>query len=421
MNDNKTAKKPRYQPNLSDPRIRKRFKEALGWAYLTLGQGPKMLSEKKTITKNLGQYQEPMGRYLRGTLLNIADGYYRPGQACKTYCLNKAGFTKLLALLEQPYERSRKTYQESMTPEDLAIAWVESRFGTEMSTKDFQYESKVSARLWHPLQNLQKTVVNLVWTHYGLPNDYDVKACAPTLLKEHAVECGMSAQTPSLDTFLEHARDFREHVAASVGITYEQAKTVINALFCGASLEANPAKAIFRMLDLDKAKSKRLRELYVVQQLVNDIKLVWTYIKPLGATSKQKWHVYFQLERKVLDAVRAYLDTQAVKHFCIHDGFRTDMVVDVMALSAFVLSSTGYLVTFTSSTVSSGLLQESSVMVPSQPFIRNSSGILPRGPSSYDSRPLSSPRVWEVSNGESHEDSDELACFDLDEEFLKES
>jgi len=386
----------KYTPNLDDPRVRTKIKHAIGFATSYLSNKPRVLTEKKnkdstadkrlTITAAFGQAQDNLPKWLRTMLLKVSDSHYFFGNGgqSRSYVLNNWGVEKLIDILNTP----TKKFNEHVAADELMIATLTKDFEEEMRTKKFQYTQKASARLWHPLQNLQKEKAAKVWDHFGLPHDYDVKGCAPTLIKQHALECGMQVTTPALDAFLADSRGFREYLECYSGVSYDQAKTIINALFCGASLEASPKKSIFRLLEFNGNKLNKIKNDPVIKQLQCDIHNCWVYIKPAGATSKEKWHIYFNLERKVLDAVRGFLDASSVDHFCIHDGFRTSVSVDTCALSAHVLSVTGYVVEFSSSRPVASGLHEPVITILHGSSQSSSSRILS---SSYSSATLRAP------------------------------
>ena len=89
------------------------------------------------------------------------------------------------------------------------------------------------------------------------------------------------------------------------------------------------------------------------------MKTCWDYIKPtlvrrsvinknnktqlLPISSKQKSNVYFQLERKILDAVIEFMDnTGDVKYFLEHDGWSCNKKLDDELLTKWIKDKTGY-------------------------------------------------------------------------------
>jgi hypothetical protein len=61
---------------------------------------------------------------------------------------------------------------------------------------------------------------------------------------------------------------------------------------------------------------------------------------------KQKWNVYFELERVILNSVRTYLDKRSIKYFLIHDGWTCNREIDREELENYVREQTGYEIKF---------------------------------------------------------------------------
>jgi len=62
-------------------------------------------------------------------------------------------------------------------------------------------------------------------------------------------------------------------------------------------------------------------------------------------TARAKCSEYFQSERRVLDAIREFLAPRGIRSFTEHDGFRTDLKVDVHELEAYIEQQTGFEIT----------------------------------------------------------------------------
>jgi hypothetical protein len=52
--------------------------------------------------------------------------------------------------------------------------------------------------------------------------------------------------------------------------------------------------------------------------------------------------MYFDLERRVLNCVRRYLDETNNKYFLEHDGWSTTNEIDVIKLYDYILDHTGF-------------------------------------------------------------------------------
>jgi hypothetical protein len=198
-----------------------------------------------------------------------------------------------------------------------------------------------------------------VMAEAGYQWDYDIMASAPTLILQHAQHLGMDLWLEHLQNYISNRTEFRQYIARVGDITEKQAKTLINALFCGARLGANRDYALFHLLDKNHSKVRRLKDDARLTGLRADIKTCWEYIEPslarieitspvtgrtrkLPLSSKRKWVVYFGLERKVLNAVRDYLHLTDNPCFLEHDGWKTKNRVDVKQLVEFVRNTTGF-------------------------------------------------------------------------------
>jgi hypothetical protein len=63
----------------------------------------------------------------------------------------------------------------------------------------------------------------------------------------------------------------------------------------------------------------------------------------LPLSSRDKWNLYFRLERQVLDTIRNYLDKTGNKYFLEHDGFTTQKQLDENELLDEIYDKTGFI------------------------------------------------------------------------------
>jgi hypothetical protein len=84
--------------------------------------------------------------------------------------------------------------------------------------------------------------------------------------------------------------------------------------------------------------------------LRKDIKKCWDAIKmsekSLRLSSRDKWMIYFQLEKSVMNAVRRELVKENNRYFLEHDGWRCESYIDPYRLRLSVRKATGYDVVF---------------------------------------------------------------------------
>jgi hypothetical protein len=393
-----------YTPNFTDPRVLKRCKQAYGFAKAVLRVRNSTPVPKTAFDKFFGQQQNELARWLRDALTVCVDEVFMFGESSKVkeYSLNKHGADALKLVLQGKTDKfdieairqnSSSSYNANCitsfqdTDEfDLVVVreWAKRAY-PELETLNFLYEDK-SDRLWHPLQSMRTSFREPIMAEAGLVWNYDIDACAPTLILQHAQQLGMDLWLPHLNLYLKEKNKMREHVAQVGGIDVKQAKVLINALFNSAVLgsskkhsqmgvvckhkidaynEKNGTQITFRDYWPDFDDKERMRNLQRDTFLIGlraDIKTCWEAIAPTMSrvkapdksgklrlrpvSSKQKWDRYFQLERRVMDVVRAHLLKLDNLHFLEHDGWRCKKRVDLSFLSDLVFHETGFRVTF---------------------------------------------------------------------------
>lgn len=343
-----------YQPNFRDPRVQTRARQALGFACGTMSADKPNAWSTRYIDKWFGQQQNKLSKYLREQLLIVTkDKFNKDTGECKEYILNSAGVEHISASLGIS---NNTTY-----PTVLQV--TQSAFASELQSGEFAYNDQ-SQRLWHPLQNFRREVKRDVLNSAGYQFHYDVECCAMTLIHQY------SQQLPDpMDLYLEHVvaylkdrKTIREQIAQAAEIPEQLVKRIINALLAGAQLSKNPTTQIYQMLEGDIARIEFLKQHEFLTQLRAEIKIMWDYIKPtmprrsrtqangrermIPISSRQKWGVYFDLERQVLNEVRAFLCERDIKHFLEHDGWSCDQEIDQLELQQRIHENTGFQVEF---------------------------------------------------------------------------
>ena len=350
--------------NIKDPRVLKRIKHAFGYAKACFDPVKPQCKSKIALNKHFGQAQNPVSQYLKHTLLQCVDHHFdKNTHISKKYVLKESGIATIRALLRGEIETAFPDYTYPMierlkNDDKLFDSVCVNKFGEkeyikELTALEFDYEDK-SNRLWHPIQMLAKEYKQDLLATHGLKYHYDIVACAPTLLRQHAMkESSDGLFHKEIFDYIENRQEFRKLLAEECDVPEKIAKTTVNALFCGAKLGCNAQFALTKVLGYDPARIMLMREL--TESLRGDIKDMWSCITPnmsrkrntetgrlLAIQSKQKWGVYFELERKVLNSVRKYLKKTNNKHFLEHDGWATENMIDEGALLAFVYNETGF-------------------------------------------------------------------------------
>lgn len=369
-----------YTPNFNDKRVITRCKSALGFALACFSYTKPHEWSTRYIDKHFGHSGNKLSGYLRDKLLVVVDDHYSFGDEskCKTYLLNKDGvdFVKSqIGLLgtQKNLINHTNTIPYCDTSFDLAIEWARNAYKEELVSFDFEYEEK-SHRLFNPIQNIRSETRNHLLNRYGMNFTYDIVCAAPTLLYQYSrmipydkmnskglYEQGPNEEwMPTLEHYLRNRRMIRHLIAEEIDLEYKQVKQIINALFAGAKISSYKEGAIFILIDRDKEKIKLLQKHPYITALRVEIKKIWDYIKPtlpvrysakptktgkkrkLALSSKDKWDVYFQLERKVINEVNTYLTTSGNQCFLEHDGWSCVNEVNLYELQNRIYETTGF-------------------------------------------------------------------------------
>jgi hypothetical protein len=343
-----------YQPNFNDPRVQARITRALGFACGVMSETKSHAWSSRYIDKYLGKSNNPLSKYLRKTLLIITDEFYRfnsDKNKCKEYRLNAEGVRFLSEAL--------KTNNIQLYPSVLQVALEDHQ--QELGSGNFQYND-LSNRLWHPLQRYRKQYRTQILADAGYIHDYDIECAAPTLIHQYAQQRGMDEYLFALRKYIADRTVIRQQLAHEIELPVEAVKEIINALFAGARIANHSESDIYNILNGDPVRIEFLKQNPFLTELREDIKTCWSYITPhmsrrsrtqsngrerlLPVSSRDKWNVYFSLERKILNSVREYLYNKDIKHFLIHDGWTCESEIDREELIEYVRVNTGYEVKF---------------------------------------------------------------------------
>jgi hypothetical protein len=388
----------KYIPNLNDPRIIKRIKTALGFVRGCMSESKSHAWSTRYIDKHLGRSNNSLGKFLRNHLLiETKSTWSKDSGICKEYKLNLRGYqyikdlvsykqymsisnwssfhdmkknTEMATLLENKESLDIYPIVQQVGDSRLVNEWVKKEFKTEFESLDFLYEDK-SNRLWHPLQNVRKVDKQNIFSELDLTYQYDIVCCAPTLIHQYShqvplvVENDKYIQGPmdlylfAVQRYLQDRVSVRKQIAQETEIPEKLVKIIINALFAGAQLGKNPTCAIYKLLNGDIARIEYLKQHPYIIELRSDIKIIWEYLRPvmttryktnklgqrrkLALSSRDKWGLYFYLERQVLNIIKNYLDRTNNKYFLEHDGFTTQVQVNELELLDEIYQKTGFI------------------------------------------------------------------------------
>lgn len=387
-----------YKPNFSDPRIQTRIKHALGFVRGCMSETKSHSWSTRYIDKHLGQINHNLGKFLRKHLLiETNSNWNKDSGICKEYKLNKEGYeyikymytykqyvsisnwkslndikmnSELASLLDSNDYYISYPIASQVGDSRIVNDWCKEEFRTEFNSLHFLYEDK-SNRLWHPLQNVRKQDKHNIFRELNLIYQYDIVCCAPTLIHQYShqvpliiengkyIQGSMDLYLFAVQRYLSDRQIIRKEIAQQTEIPLQLVKVIINALFAGAQLGNNPTCAIYKLLNGDKARIEFLKQHPYIIELRNDIKTIWEYLRPvmttryitsksgkrrrLALSSRDKWNLYFDLERQVLNVIRSYLDSTGNKYFLEHDGFTTQLEVNQTELLQIIYEKTGFI------------------------------------------------------------------------------
>ncbi|MES2973288.1 MAG: hypothetical protein V4757_06750 [Pseudomonadota bacterium] len=321
-----------YEPDWTHQKVIDRTAKVLKWCDLFLRTDKGTPHHSTRISEVFGQPHSQLSSYLRANLM-IRTGKYEVGKKSLSYLLNQGGFDKITSKIDA------RVLQDTPAP-------LKEEHKVELAQLAFKYSEKAD-RYWHPLQNMRRAEKQAFWSQAGLPFNYDIEACAPTILLNMAKQHGLfDLVTAPIREYIDDKTKLRRHVASLVGISLHDSKRLINSLFNGARLVANSNVAAFQIVGYSKEKMALLQADHEVSRLRTAAKLMWRKIQRHShedlSTGKGKWGLYFRKEREVLDVIVQYLMETNNRHFTEHDGFRTEREVDLSELTMRIQVETGF-------------------------------------------------------------------------------
>ncbi|TYC48756.1 hypothetical protein ETQ85_25770, partial [Zoogloea oleivorans] len=221
--------KKNYKPNFVDKRVRERIEKALFGTVVNLS-----LKKSKPWSHEAIKYfygKNDLGNWLRENLLICTDDLYVPDTTkLKEWTYDPAVYTYLRKVLRGDRVPSFETYikknpkrvmyetkKDVVFDNTLINELVMRSYGKELKAMEFDYNDK-SQRLWHPLQNIKKIHKKTIFARHGLLYNYDVEACAPTVLLQLAKHRGLDVYTPAMDLMLSEKKKVRQYLADSIGV-----------------------------------------------------------------------------------------------------------------------------------------------------------------------------------------------------------
>jgi hypothetical protein len=339
--------------NITDPRVFKRAKRALEFTLAQIpANNPKPISTR-LIDQHYGQSQHNLSKQLRELLLITHDSHYNmlTGK-CKQYTRNTEGCKSLLHLLDP-------TVEYSAAEEQHITAYV-SRFDEELLTGKFEYNDK-SNRHWHPLQNLPSDIRKRELAKYGYKHIYDIRCAAPSIILHLAQDLGIKLKhTSTIEHYIANKTAIRQELAHDLQLSISDVKRLITMLFNRAPIGHVSSLATTQLLRGDSRTIETVKANAYIKSLREEIKHCWDKLakyqiegeyaiprtyhsdgRKKRITSSDRWQLYFLYERHVMNSVTAYLDKQLALYLIEHDGWSSNIQIDLNDLTHHVRTSTG--------------------------------------------------------------------------------
>ena len=369
----------KYTPNWTTRPVQRRVKLVLDFIAKTFKVKNAELYLGKALlddARHYGSSRNALSKYLKQITLTTTDNTYRfnsQANRSKRYRVNELGVNYLQEIVNGTTHLSWRQYREDVNnnntqhthnsvvkvyQEQVAQALFD-RYSEEITTGNFVMTLK-SNREYHNLQNIPRDIRRKKFAQMGYKYDYDIEAAAPTLLLQRARINGLTKETPVIDYLLANKVEIRNIIAQDCGISYEQSKQVITALFQGGRISTFHLNMIYsRTLNYDTRAMMALKDHALVEALKEEIRLMWKYLskeieketykdkngvtKTRTTSGRQRAEIYRATEQLIMKQIKKYLKRQRqIRFITEHDGWRTDTKIDRDELRTYVRRTTGY-------------------------------------------------------------------------------
>ena len=332
-------------PNFKDPRNKQRAMKVLAWAE------DKLTGAKRGKSVSSGEIREVFGnkdrpgpsRWLFANLMLETEGYQLKKRYTR-YRLKRSGLLKVYRALDQEapaeVEVLRRKYAEVLT-------------GAPLEYRDS------GTRRYHEIQNIKRDLRKALFEGWW---DYDIEACAPTLIYQYAAahsreQHGCDLPFPAVARLVRDKAAVRQHVAELTGLTVQPTKELLTMLLFRANTAPFHKNRLFSLLGCDQERLKRFLNDPLISEFRSDVERMWAAVlrrddgerKTVGQqpaqfkrASKRRMSIYLGLERRVMDAILGRLVADGATPILMHDGFMSRTKADVDELVRAVKDQTGF-------------------------------------------------------------------------------
>lgn len=336
---------------LDNPENRDWLSDVLAWCNdKFLGSNRPKPIHSTEIRNVFGNKDRPgPSQWLFTKLVQLECPSYEPEKKNKTYSLKRAGYEEVHELIGV------------MAPDE--IAFLRGKFASVLRGDPLEYKG-TGQRRFHEIQNVRRETRRELLADWW---DYDIEACAPTLVYQSALReqrrlFGDGPEPfPALARLVSKKVEVRQQVAELTGFDPDKTKQLLARLFFRASAAPHPAAGLFSMFGGDRLRFEAFLADPFIDEFRTNVKSMWRYALmrdnnersevmeaggkpswPPRKASKRRMHIYLSLERRVMNAMEDVLAVDGVVPILMHDGFMSRTKVDADALVRAVKDKTGF-------------------------------------------------------------------------------
>lgn len=299
----------------------KRLRMIIPYLYLNVGFEPKQI-HSRTLSSIFGKKE--MGLNLAKCLLWVENNTwsYGEGQAyCKSYSTNKRNFTKVLEMMGASVEHI----------ESAVIKFLFNKYKDEFESGQFDMR-KIGFREYHDVTCLTSELRDRLFAYAGYDYEYDISACAPSIIVGLAKKNGIKTRYNTLESFAANPKKWRNELAESLSTTNVFVKKFVNAVIHGARL--NRRSGVIKELcdsfnvDIVKLAILTMKFRQEFSRVINALIKIGELVRPndvdkdIKLNRGQKVHYMFtRYEEKIRTIWTDFFNERGFKIHNVHDGF----------------------------------------------------------------------------------------------------
>lgn len=320
---------PRYTnraKGLKKPLL-KRMKLALPYLYLIQRDHPIQI-HSRVLRAVFGKTD--VGTRLAKCLLWVEDNSWRYDESsytrtdevfCKRYSVNRRNFKTIAD-------------EAGISKDDLEFAVIQDfiiRYKDQLYSGDFDFRNK-GYRIYHELTTVQTDIRDQVFAHCGYTYEYDISACAPSIIIGLAKKNKIRTRRNELEQFAKNPKQWRKDLADKLNAPMTFVKRFVNAVIHGARLHPNEGTIHELCVEYDvnittlAVATQNFRREFsaVLERLIKIGELVLPddFDESIKLNKGQRVHYLFtRYEAMIRDVWTKFFKEHGFRVHSVHDGF----------------------------------------------------------------------------------------------------